>query len=116
MFTLQPYGIKKEGQSKVKYPETLMTSELMLEELNGGVMMLEEKATMERWAKTRRQKIIMNISFESQVYNVYEPTFSSEEDESPIVDDDTVIDISLIRGRSMDEEEEELDPDLGDDM
>ena len=92
-----------------------MASELMLEELNGGGMMLEEKATMENWAKTRRQKIIMNISFESQVFNIYDPRFSSEED-SPIDDDDTVIDISLIRGKSIDDEEEMEEPDLGEDL
>jgi hypothetical protein len=36
-----------------KIPETLMTSAMILEELGGGPY-LEEIATMERWAKTRR--------------------------------------------------------------
>ena len=63
----------------MKLPDNLMTTEMMLEELAGGHI-LEEKATMDRWAKTRRQKIIMNISFESEVYNIYDPRFSSEDD------------------------------------
>lgn len=31
-----------------------------------------------KWAKTNRQKIINNISFDSDVHNIYDPVFSSE--------------------------------------
>lgn len=35
---------------------------------------------MERWARTRRQKVIRDISFESAVHNIYDPHYTSEEE------------------------------------
>ena len=63
--------------------ENLMTSELILEDM----LMIEDNqvATMEKWAKTRRQKILMNISFESKLHNIYDPAYSSAEENSPLL-------------------------------
>ena len=40
---------------------------------------LDEPVTIKRWARTRRQKILEEISFESEVHNIYDPRFSSDE-------------------------------------
>ena len=39
----------------------------------------EGPVTIFNWARTRAQKIIRDISFESDQYNIYSPHFSSEE-------------------------------------
>lgn len=50
------------------------------EDYGGGYF--EEKVTMERWARTQRQKILRDISFESgSPFNIYDPHFTSDEDE-----------------------------------
>lgn len=40
-----------------------------------------DKVTIDRWAKTRRQRVLMNISFESTPHNIYDPMYTSEEEE-----------------------------------
>ena len=49
-----------------------------------GLNLLNQKyegnVTIERWARTRRQRIIKDISFESEVFNIYDPKFSSDEE------------------------------------
>jgi hypothetical protein len=35
------------------------------------------KVTIEHWARTRRQKAIRDLSFESKEHNIYDPNFSS---------------------------------------
>ena len=40
----------------------------------------EGAVTIINWARTRRQRIILATSFDSQEYDVYDPAFSSEED------------------------------------
>ena len=45
-----------------------------------------EKVTIDKWARTRRQRILQNISFESEVFNIYDPNFSSDDDEPVRVD------------------------------
>ncbi len=35
------------------------------------------KVTIEHWARTRRQKAIRDLSFESKEHNIYDPHFSS---------------------------------------
>lgn len=42
----------------------------------------EGNVTIERWARTRRQRIIKDISFESEVFNIYDPKFSSDEEDN----------------------------------
>lgn len=37
--------------------------------------------------RNRRQKVLENISFESEVYNIYDPCFSSEEEMDSIDSD-----------------------------
>jgi hypothetical protein len=38
--------------------------------------------TIQKWARTQRQKIIQNISFESEIFNIYDPKYSSENNSS----------------------------------
>lgn len=40
--------------------------------------------TITNWARTRAQKIIRDTSFESDSFNIYDPCFSSEEEENDI--------------------------------
>ncbi len=56
--------------------ENLISTDFILEE---GNQYLDDNVTLERWARTHRQKILMNISFESEVHNIYNPRFSSDE-------------------------------------
>lgn len=37
----------------------------------------EGLVTITNWAKTRRQRIVMETSFEEKEYNIYSPRFSS---------------------------------------
>ena len=44
----------------------------------GGMKYIDEGVTMERWAKTHRQKVLRDISFESgSPFNIYNPRYSS---------------------------------------
>ena len=46
---------------------------------HGKGEIIDDFVTLERWARTNRQKILMNISFESEVHNIYDPKFTSDE-------------------------------------
>ena len=48
-----------------------------------------EKVNIYKWARNRRQKVINDISFDSDIHNIYNPKYSSEEEDS--------FDISLLR-------------------
>lgn len=61
----------------------------MLDEVNEGEdghesrCFIDEKVTMQHWARTRRQRVLRDISFESgSPYNIYEPHFTSEDEKS----------------------------------
>lgn len=41
-----------------------------------------EKVTINKWARNRRQKIIQNISFESEIHNIYNPVYTSDQEDS----------------------------------
>jgi len=56
--------------------DNMITKDLIMEENN---YFADDHVTLERWARTNRQKILMNISFESQMYNIYDPKFTSQE-------------------------------------
>jgi hypothetical protein len=43
-----------------------------------GERFLEGKVSVSKWARNRRQRIVRDISFDSDVHNIYEPVFSSE--------------------------------------
>ena len=53
-----------------------------IEEGEAGEAMryIDDGITMERWARTHRQKVLRDISFESgSPFNIYNPRFSSDE-------------------------------------
>lgn len=52
---------------------------------------------MDKWARTRRQKIIRDISFESgSPHNIYNPSYSSKESEQANRDDVCSVTSSMI--------------------
>jgi len=56
--------------------DNLITKDFIMDDNNHY---LEENVTIQNWARNRRQKILMNTSFESDVFNIYNPYFSSQE-------------------------------------
>lgn len=40
--------------------------------------------TMVNWARTRKQKIVMETSFESEEFDIYNPKFSSDHSKTPL--------------------------------
>lgn len=46
------------------------------------------KVTITNWAMTHKQKIYRDISFDSEVYNIYDPKFESDEEAGAAVSDD----------------------------
>lgn len=56
----------------------------------------EGEVTITHWAKTRRQRILKDLSFESEVFNIYDPKFTSDEENSD--DEHGSLEGSLMRG------------------
>jgi hypothetical protein len=62
---------------------------------------MEDKVTMERWARNRRQKVLRDISFESgPAFNIYDPHFTSEEEEKSEMSYQDIEDAVSIEERS----------------
>lgn len=53
---------------------------LTFDNLNLMTDKLEGNVTVNHWARTRRQKILRDTSFESETFNIYNPIFSSDEE------------------------------------
>lgn len=52
-----------------------MTKELLLDKEDEY---FDGEVSIQNWARTRRQRILKNLSFESKEYNIYNPNFSSQ--------------------------------------
>lgn len=68
--------------------------------------MFEGKVTINNWAMTRAQRVFRNISFDSEVHDVYNPRFSSEEGD----DSDEFADEEEAKGKICDERLSEINP------
>ena len=68
--------------------------------------MFEGKVTINNWAMTRAQRVFRNISFDSEVHDVYNPRFSSEEGD----DSDEFADKEEAKGKICDERLSEINP------
>ncbi|CDW91683.1 UNKNOWN [Stylonychia lemnae] len=60
---------------QVNIRPNMLVKDFILEENN---QFMDENVTIEKWARTQRQRILMNISFDSDYHNIYNPVFSSE--------------------------------------
>ena len=76
-----------EGAEQVVEIGGFLKEFLINEDEDGGIEeginignYLDDKVTIDRWARTRRQKVIKDISFESEAYNIYDPHFTSEDE------------------------------------
>ena len=88
-------------------------NELKLDELDEEEF--EGKVTVENWAMSRAQKIIRNLSFDSDTYDIYAPKFSSEGADSAHHDFDIEAEEHLFeteeaKGKICDERLSEMNP------
>jgi len=58
---------------------------------------MEGPVSINNWARTRKQKIIRDLSFESNAFDIYEPYFSSEEECANIGDAES-FDVDSVTG------------------
>jgi len=45
---------------------------------------IQGPVTLQNWARTRKQKILLETSFESKEFDIYNPKFSSDESITPV--------------------------------
>ena len=76
------YTVSKEkgteaGQTTNRRQEEEKVDELRLTETVNKEQSFEGKVTIENWAMTEKQRILLNISFETKMHDIYNPSFSS---------------------------------------